>query len=127
MTLTIGNAPNMAAQQGAANSAVTAGDRFQKRPANQTQETGDGTPRPKNLPDDPENRPMRTQPTSSTEDSLRRLHESVDTDRQKNRPRKSTTAESNGITNDPSAPSPGAARCPYGPPPTRQRDLDLLA
>ncbi|MGD0308153.1 MAG: hypothetical protein ABSC02_02600 [Acidobacteriota bacterium] len=127
MTLTIGDAPNLAAQQGSANSSVTAGDRFQKRPAIQTQETGDGTPRPKSLPDEPENRPMRTQPTSSTEDSLRRLHESEDLDRQRNRPRKGATAEPNGITNDPSTQSPGAARCPYDPPPTRQRDLDLLA
>ncbi len=127
MSLAIGSAANVTAPQGIARTAQILGDRHQKGPGSQTPEAADAVPKPRSLPDEPENRPMRAQPSASTDDPLRRLPESDNSDRQRQRARRGTVASATTAAGRFEPAQLNRPRCPYDPPPTRQRDLDLLA
>jgi hypothetical protein len=106
--------------------AVT-GDRYAKRPAGQTPEGADAAPKPHSATDQPDRPPMRPHPAASTDDPLRRLPESADQDRQRNRARRSLHQEPAPSQVPQPAASIQTARTPYDPPPLRQRDLDVMA
>jgi hypothetical protein len=123
--LNISEVVNATSQQGGGRTANSAGHAL-KRPPGQTPEGGDAVPKPRSLAEEPENLLVRAHPAATADDPLQRLPEKVESHRYKNRPRKGTTIPASSSDARP-AEQAQKPRCPYDPPPTRQRDLDFLA
>lgn len=87
----------------------------------------DAAPKPGSAGEQPDRPPLRTHPAASTDDSLQRLPETGESGRQRFRPKKGATEDRADMQDPQSAVLEQKARCPYDPPPTRQRDLDMLA
>jgi hypothetical protein len=125
MSLNVSDALNATSPQGFARSSATAGPAA-KRSSTQPQEGSDAIAKPKSLPQEPLDPVMRPHATVSTDDSLRRLPEAVESGRNRNRMRKTATDDGNAKDGQ-GAGMFSKVRSPYDAPPTRQRNLDLLA
>ena len=96
-----------------------AGSRMSTRPAPDHPPDAPGAiPKAASPAEQPEMPPLRAHPAASTDDSLRRLPESSEAGKQRLRAKKGTTEQAPVL--------PPRMRCPYDPPPARQRDLDVL-
>jgi hypothetical protein len=125
MSLNISDVLNATSSQGFSRSPATSGPSI-KRSSSQSQEGSDAIAKPKSLPQEPLDPVMRAHATVSTDDSLRRLPEAVESGRHKNRVRKAAT-EDRDAKDAHGEGMPSQMRSPYDAPPARQRNLDLLA
>ncbi|MBZ5498490.1 MAG: hypothetical protein LAP85_18985 [Acidobacteriia bacterium] len=125
MSLNISDAVNAPSQHGLARPSASAGQSM-KRPTGQLPEGADAVPKVRSPAELPDNPLMRTQPAASTDDSLQRLPETSESGRQRSRVRKGSAAPDKPPDVQSAVPQQ-KMRCPYDPPPARQRDLDLLA
>ncbi len=96
-----------------------------KRSADQRPDGSDSVAKPSNAPDVPDRPAIRAHPMVSTEETLRRLPESVESGRYCSRMRK-TGSEKDESEIQPSAGQAKRQRTPYDLPPVTQRDLDVL-
>jgi hypothetical protein len=111
---------NATSMQGMARTLNVAGGRLSKRPGPDHLPDAAGTiPKAGSPAEQTERPPLHTHPAASTDDSLRRLPESGEAERQKIRAKKGTPQQVPYL--------PPRMRCPYDPPLPRQRDIDVLA
>ena len=123
--MNITEAINATPSQGLSRSPVNSGQ-VVRRSASQTPDSSDSVAKPGNSPDEPDRPAIRAHPTVSTEDSLRRLPETIEWVRYRNRMKKAAP-ENSGAGSAQNAGPASKTRSPYDPPPIRQRDLDLIA
>ena len=124
MSLQIGDSINTASQQSLVRSSAPA-NLGTKRSGGQMPEGSDVVSRPKSLAEQTEIPVMRANPAASTDDPLQRLHETNEPIRPRNRAREEHDEQAG--PSDLLGVSSSKIRCPYDPPPQKQRDLDLLA
>ena len=111
---------NATSMQGMART-FDAGGRLSKRPVpDHAPDAAGGIPKAGSPVEEPERLPLRAHPAASTEDPLQRLPESGEAGGKSKLRGKKGTAEQAPVLQS-------RMRCPYDPPPTRQRDLDVLA
>ena len=111
---------NATSIQGVARAFHDSGSRLSKRPVpDHAPDTAGGIPKAGSPAEEPERPPLRAHPAASTDEPLRRLPESGEAGKSRQREKKESAAQ---------VPAPQSRmRCPYDPPPARQRDLDVLA
>jgi hypothetical protein len=96
-----------------------------KRSADQRPDGADSVAKPRSAPDEPDRPDIRAHPMVSTEETLRRLPESLESTRYRSRVRKASS-EGGGSGTLQSAGSVEKTRTPYDPLPVKQHDLDML-
>jgi len=96
------------------------GGHLSKRPVpDHVPDAGGGIPKAGSPAQEPERPPLHAHPAASTDETLRRLPESGEPGRPKVREKKGASEQMPSFQ--------PRMRCPYDPPPARQRDLDVLA
>jgi hypothetical protein len=119
---------NATSMQSLARSNIGAGSRVSKLPVSDHMPNAAGAaPKPGSPGEQPDRPPLRTHPAASTDDPLQRLPETGESGRQRFRAKKGTTGARPEVPDAQAAIPLQETRCPYDPPPTRQRDLDMLA
>jgi len=111
---------NATSMQGAARTLHEASGRVSKRAVpDHAPDAAGGIPKAGSPAEEPERPPLRPHPAASTENPLQRLPESGEAGKTKLREKKGATEQAPALQS--------RMRCPYDPPPARQRDLDVLA
>jgi hypothetical protein len=124
MSLNISDALNATSQQGLSRTPVNSSMQV-KRTTGELPEGSDQVPKPKGLPDEPVNPVMRAPPTVSTEEALRRLPETAESSKARNRVRKGSAHSPETEDMQAAGPAPGR-RSPYETVPVRRRNLDIM-
>ena len=126
--LHIGGGPNATGPPALSRLAPASGGLQSKRPAaDPFPGAAEAASKPRSPADPSDYPPLRTQPTASTDDPLRRLPEAQEAAKQKTRARRGNVTHPGDAPAVPPESAVSKARSPYDPEPARRLQLDVLA